>query len=181
MQNDDEAWLAGLFEEHSRAVRAFAFRRVPTDVVDDIVAEVFTVAWRSRASLPRDGRILAWLYRTATNIIGHHYRGTGRRRTYEARDVRERQASDPANAVADRVVIARALGLLAPGDAEVLRLAYWEDLPLSDVAFVLGCATGAAKVRLHRARRRLQEVLADTDRPLEPARSIKGGEDHDDA
>jgi RNA polymerase sigma-70 factor (ECF subfamily) len=181
MHIDDEAWLAGLFCEHSRAIRAFAFRRMPPDAVDDVVAEVFTLAWRSRARVPRDGRTLAWLYRTATHLIGHYHRGTGRRRGHEARDVQPHYSPDTADAVADRVVIARALGLLAPGDAEALRLAYWEDLSLSDVGFVLGCTTGAAKVRLHRARRRLQEVLAETDVPPEPARSILGEDDHDHA
>lgn len=181
MHADDSAWLAGLFEEHSRAMRAFAFRRVPPDAVDDVVAEVFSVAWRSRASMPRDGRTLAWLYRTATNLIGHYYRANGRRGHYESRSVQPVSAPDGSEAVADRVVIARALGLLAPGDAEVLRLAYWEDLALSDVAFVLGCTTGAARVRLHRARRHLQALLADTDSPPVPARSISGEEDHDHA
>jgi RNA polymerase sigma-70 factor (ECF subfamily) len=181
MQTDDGAWLAELFEANSRAVRAFVFRRVPAEAVDDIVAEVFTVAWRNRARVPRDGRTVPWLYRTAVNLIGHHHRTTGRRRVHDLRGSGVDTTPDATEGVADQVVISRALGLLAPADAEVLRLAYWEDLPTRDLAFVLGCTDGAARVRLHRARRHLRELLEDTDDIPRPARSMTGEEHHDHA
>jgi RNA polymerase sigma-70 factor (ECF subfamily) len=181
MHTDDGPWLAELFEENSRAVRAFVFRRVPAEAVDDIVAEVFTVAWRNRSRIPRDGRTVAWLYRTAINLIGHHHRTTVRRRRHDLQGSGVDAIQDATEVVADQVVISRALGLLAPADAEVLRLAYWEDLSTRDVAFVLGCTDGAARVRLHRARRHLRELLEDTDDIPRPARSINGEVDHDHA
>jgi RNA polymerase sigma-70 factor (ECF subfamily) len=157
----DDAWLAGLFSEHARAVRAFAFRRIAPDLVDDVVAEVFTLAWRSRSRVPDGPRTRLWLYRAAGNVIGHHHRSSTRRLDREFRAAEPDPRPDPADAIADQLVVRRALRLLSAADAEVLRLAYWEDLPPADLAFVLGCTTGAARVRLHRARRHLQEVLAD--------------------
>lgn len=175
MKQDDSAWLTALFGSHSRAVRAFAFRRVAADVVDDVVAEVFLVAWRSRSRVPSDDRVVPWLYRTATNVIGHHYRGAARRRSYETRSYEARTAEgdlapDWAEAVADQITIVRAMSLLSDQDAEVLRLAYWEDLPAVDLGLVLGCTPGAARVRLHRARSHLQQVLADDEEDA-PARA----------
>lgn len=163
MKQDDTSWLAGLFAEHSRAVRAFAFRRVPADAVDDIVAEVFAVTWQNRSRVPEHA--LPWLYRTAANLIGHHHRASSRRRTYESRGADASEVRDEADAVADRVTLARALDQLAEADTEVLRLAYWEDLAIADVAVVVGCSPGAARVRLHRARQRLQAVLGDGEAP----------------
>ncbi len=46
-----------------------------------------------------------------------------------------------------------------------LRLAYWEDLPADDIAVVLGCSPGAARVRLHRARKRAAAHLDPGIRP----------------
>lgn len=52
------------------------------------------------------------------------------------------------------------LSRLEPSDAETLRLAYWEELTTRDLAVALACSPGAARVRLHRARKRAGAVLA---------------------
>ena len=44
--SDDHERLEDLFELHSRAVRAYAIRRLGPHAADDIVSEVFTTAWR---------------------------------------------------------------------------------------------------------------------------------------
>jgi RNA polymerase sigma-70 factor, ECF subfamily len=43
--------------------------------------------------------------------------------------------------------------------AEAVALFYVEDLPVRQVAEVMGCAEGTAKALLHQARRRLAEQL----------------------
>ena len=55
--------------------------------------------------------------------------------------------------------VLRALDSLQPDDQEILRLAAWEELTSAQIAEVLGCSRGAAKVRLHRARQRLTAAL----------------------
>ncbi len=56
-----------------------------------------------------------------------------------------------------------ALAGLRPDDREVLRLAAWEGLDPRAMGLVLGCSPNAAAIRLHRARRRLQEAMDDTE------------------
>lgn len=162
MEPSDADWLGHLFGAHSRAIRAYAWRRVQPDLVDDIVAEVFGVAWRERRRVP-DDRPLPWLYRTASHVISHHHRATVRRANRERRASEPPVVSDQSDAVADAVLVTRALADLDHADAEVLRLAYWEDLPPSDIAVVLGCTPGAARTRLHRARSRLRDILGEAD------------------
>jgi RNA polymerase sigma-70 factor (ECF subfamily) len=58
---------------------------------------------------------------------------------------------------------------LGEKDQEVLRLHAWEGLAGKALAVALGCTTGTAAVRLHRARRRLERLL--TSPPLASARS----------
>jgi RNA polymerase sigma-70 factor (ECF subfamily) len=40
-------------------------------------------------------------------------------------------------------------------------LFYFEDRPVSEIAFMLGISDGAVKVHLHRARKRLSELLGE--------------------
>jgi RNA polymerase sigma-70 factor (ECF subfamily) len=54
-----------------------------------------------------------------------------------------------------------ALRSLRPFDQEVLRLAAWEGLEAADAAIVLGCNVSAYRVRLHRARRRLERLTQE--------------------
>ena len=60
----------------------------------------------------------------------------------------------------------RAVAALPTRDRALVALYHLEDRPLTEVAEVLGLSPGAAKVALHRARRRLAEQL--TDREVAP-------------
>jgi len=62
-----------------------------------------------------------------------------------------------------------ALAGLSETEREVLLLSAWEELSSAEAARVLGCSATAYRIRLHRARRRLRERLAQAD-PGEPAR-----------
>lgn len=175
----DEAWLEAVFRAHHRAVLAYAVRRVPEDA-DDVVSEVFAAAWRNRESVPAEA--LPWLYRAASHHVQHRYRSTGRRGRLAQRigglggDGSLHDATDPTDALvagldaATRV--ADVLDALPPRDAEVLRLAVWEDLDVTSISYVLGISPSAARVRLHRARRRAGELLHVPD-PVEPVAVLR--------
>ncbi|HEU0101540.1 MAG TPA: sigma-70 family RNA polymerase sigma factor [Mycobacteriales bacterium] len=177
----DRQWLEALFDAHSTAVLAYAGRRVPAAEVDDVLAEVFTAAWQHRERVPDPA--LPWLYRTASHHVLHTWRSRSRSDRLLAR-----VHAQPAEVVADHAdeVVAQldqntrvhaALARLTARDAEVLRLAAWEQLPTDELAYVLGCTPTAAKVRLHRARRRFAGALqppADHPHPGDalPAREV---------
>ena len=61
---------------------------------------------------------------------------------------------DPADALALSEQVTRALDRLPAGDRELLLLRVWDDLSFAETGQVLGCSTGAARVRWMRARRR---------------------------
>ena len=56
--------------------------------------------------------------------------------------------------------VARAVMELPEAQREVLVLAHYEQMPLAEIAQVLGVELGAAKSRLQRARASLKETLA---------------------
>jgi RNA polymerase sigma-70 factor (ECF subfamily) len=70
---------------------------------------------------------------------------------------------DPAEHLVSTDRALRLMERLSPRDAEVLRLAAWEQLDIPEIAYVLGCTPSAARVRLHRARRRAEQLLAAAD------------------
>jgi RNA polymerase sigma factor (sigma-70 family) len=156
-----ERWFADLYRTNHGAVLAYARRRV--DDADDVVSEVFTSAWRARGNVPDPA--LTWLLRTASNHIMHVYRSGARRQHLAARLERhaETPPTDPASTKASPMIIA-ALNNLTAGDQELLRLSAWEELTTSEIAYVLTCSSGTARVRLHRARTRLATQLRKLER-----------------
>lgn len=162
MSNDEI--FAAAYREHYWAVSRYVARRLDggTGDVEEVVAEVFTVAWRRRSDLP--AAPLPWLYGVARHCLANAVRGYGRRRrlvdrlgndeTAHGRHVVDSPDSEPPGAW-----VHDALARLSSADQEVLRLAAWEDLGTDEIAVALGCGSRAAAMRLHRARRRLRAEI----------------------
>lgn len=173
----DRDWFERLFREHYGRVHAYAVRRVGSNAADDVVAEVFSVAWNRGPDVP--DAPLPWLYGVARNVVLHEHRDRGRRDALVARagrDLLRAQPGTPTSAVEAALIVQRVLATLPETDAEVLRLTVWEELTPTEIAGVLGCSAGAVRVRLHRARRRAQEVYQATAEPDAAASDITSGQ-----
>ena len=66
-----------LYALHAGAVRGYAMRRCDPKTADDVVADVFLVAWRRRAELPEEP--LPWLLGIARHVLANHARSQSRR------------------------------------------------------------------------------------------------------
>ena len=156
---DDERFDA-LYRAHAGAVLSYARRRATAAMAEDIVAEVFLVAWRRLAEVPSSPR--PWLLGVARRTLANQRRSGVRQHA-----VRERLASDQAFPTLeadgiDRPVL-RALAQLRENDRELLLLLAWEGLTTSEAAEVLGIRPRTLSVRLHRARRQLRVILESAD------------------
>jgi RNA polymerase sigma-70 factor (ECF subfamily) len=138
-------------------------RRVatPHDAAD-IAQEAMIRAWRSL----RDGTVpehpLAWL-RTIVHreAFRHRARNAAAISLDEHGDVEEQAAAQRLDLLPLQVDVRRAVRNLTPQDRKLLLLRYVDDLTQPAVALALGIPEGTAKVRLHRARGRLQRVLSE--------------------
>ncbi|MEU6253721.1 sigma-70 family RNA polymerase sigma factor [Streptomyces sp. NPDC047043] len=180
MSNDEI--FAAAYREHYWAVSRYVARRLDgrAGEVEEVVAEVFTVAWRRRADLP--GSPLPWLYGVARNCLSNAVRGYGRRRRLVDRlgndeTAHGRQVVASPDAEAPGGWVHDALARLSEGDQEVLRLTAWEELGIDEVAVALGCGTRAASMRLHRARRRLRAEI-DRVRPTATSADATPSKEH---
>jgi RNA polymerase sigma-70 factor (ECF subfamily) len=181
LRSGEDALFTQLYHRHYRPIRDFCRRRVDGDLVDDAVAETFLTAWRRLEDVPAGDGALVWLYAVAYRVIGHQWRSTARRRRLEdrLRSVVPRPASAADDLVTDgdesRLVL-DAAARLGDTDAEVLRLAAWEQLAIADIAAVLEIAPNAVKQRLHRARRNLAREYRRLDaQPTSTPDAAKGG------
>jgi RNA polymerase sigma-70 factor (ECF subfamily) len=144
-----------LFRDHYGAVAAYVARRASPDAVEDVVDDVFLVAWRRLEVVPADA--LPWLLAVARNVLGTHIRGARR-----GRALRLRLATAGVDAVSPcgrTDGVRAALEALHPRDREVLMLIGWEGLTPTQAARVLGQSPATFRVRLHRARARLRRLL----------------------
>jgi RNA polymerase sigma-70 factor (ECF subfamily) len=160
---DSAAGFEAAFRTHVRAVRAYALRRTApedaADVVADVVAETFAVAWRRWADAPEDP--LPWLLGIARRVLANARRTSSRADRLAARVAAEPTATaqEPGDAIAEAEAVRAALSRLSPGDRETLMLVAWEQLDPPAAARAAGCSRATFAVRLHRARRRLAGEL----------------------
>ena len=132
----------------------------------DVVQEAYLRAFRSLKRFRGDARFTTWLYRITANCAATHLKGRQRHR-HDVLDGEEslldaRPEADPETRLGgadDRRALQAALAALPPAMRAVVVLRDIYDLPHEAIAAELGISEGAAKVRLHRARKRLRERL----------------------
>src|ERR1700759_4360510 len=123
---DDQARFDAMYREHGGAVRRYVRRRSDAQWADDVVADVFVVAWRRLDEVPEDP--LPWLLGVARRVLANRRRGDARadalrRRIGSEQRVRAEAANDGDH---DATVVWAALGTLSERDREVLLLVAWE-------------------------------------------------------
>lgn len=165
----DERWFRDVFETTYGDLVAYARRRAAGAAeADDVVAEVYAIAWRRRADLDRSRAARPWLYGIAANVLRNQRReGTRRLQLVDRLESQPdpRSTGDPSDRPGGE--LRAALARLSPDDQEVLRLVAWEGLSHDEAGQALGCTANAVGIRIHRARRRLQAELDQADASIE--------------
>lgn len=150
--------FVAIFDRHSVAVHAYLARRTGSQHAEDLFADVWLQAFRSRRAYdPAWPDARGWLYGIARHCLRRHWR-----------ELRPPIADSPLrhdpwpdvdrrlDAASSLVLLGPALDTLPDEDREVLLLAAWEDLTPSEIAVALGVPAGTVRWRLHRARTSLQ-------------------------
>jgi len=134
---------------------------------EDLVQEVFLSAWAAWSRLSCLDDAEQWLKRIAVNKC----RSSLRREAVRARWFKWFSAAPPQEprvASEDLLVeqeragqVRRAIQSLGPRYREVTVLYYLEQMTVDEIAQVAGQRRNTVEVRLHRARRQLEQLLAD--------------------
>jgi RNA polymerase sigma-70 factor (ECF subfamily) len=167
--DDRVARFKVFYQAHYLAISGYVRRRVPEHESADIMAQVFTVAWRRFEVVPCPPSDRPWLYGVARKSVADYRRSLRRRLRLLARLSQEatRAPSTPDELGPARARVEAAIRRLRPRDREVLTLVIWDDLSHAEVAAVLGCSVNAVELRLRRARSRVREALLATDASID--------------
>jgi RNA polymerase sigma-70 factor (ECF subfamily) len=165
-----------LYDRYFAEIYRYAASRLGPDIADDLAAETFLAAFRSRRRFDvAQGSARSWLYGIATNMIGRHRRAEARRYRALARTPHggpeygeEDRIAEQVSARQLRPALMQALAGLPAGDRDVLLLTSVGGLSYDEVATALAIAPGTVGSRLNRARRKVRAALAISDPAGDP-------------
>ena len=138
-------------EDGARLWRAILMYSGDQDVASDAVAEAFTQAL-ARGDAIRD--TARWVWRSAFRIAAGELQ---RRRRYEP-------LSDEAIESTDTGPLWEALGRLSPRQRAAVVLRHFAGYDSREAAEIMGSTDRAVRVHLHRARKRLRDLLTEAER-----------------
>lgn len=157
--------LGELFERHHGPLFGFLHKLTGDRTsAEDIAQVVFQRMLKYRHTYRDEGKFTTWMYHLARRCAADHFRRT--QRTPLATDPADLHqhadegpdAGDHATNRDDHELLHHALNRLDSGDREILLLSRFQELSFSEIASILECSIGAAKVRAHRALRELRDV-----------------------
>ena len=171
-----EAWAvrAWIYEERDFIRRVLIHYGVPHHDLREQVQEMMHQALRSLPTFTGRSKITTWLYGVTRNIALQSARDRKRHILMEPSEVASETPStsaygakpgiDGPDVVATRrertALVQGALEHLPPHFAEVIRLRDLGQQSTAETAEALGITRGNARVRLHRARKALRDLLA---------------------
>jgi RNA polymerase sigma-70 factor (ECF subfamily) len=149
------------------------------DDAEDVTQETFLRLWRTDPDVPAD-RMGAWLTRVVHNLCIDQARRRKTLRTYFGRPdpiALEQLATGPApEEPSERIgtELIDAMRTLSPETRSILLMHYEQGLKLREIAELIGANVNSLKVRIHRARKTLREVLTRAGEPPLAARGENG-------
>jgi RNA polymerase sigma-70 factor (ECF subfamily) len=165
----DPDLFEAFYREHVEGLQRFVARRVgDRERAADLTAEIFLAAIDSAHRYrPRRGAPKAWLYGIARVLVANDRRRLGRQRAGEERlrgstllDEEDAARMDARlDAAAQSRHLYEAMDRLPEAERAVLELVALDELTVAEAAAAAGVRPVTARVRLHRARRKLREEL----------------------
>ncbi len=131
---------------------------------EDVTQEAFVRAYRQIGAFRQGEPFRPWLLRIVQNLALNEVRSRGRHRGLVARVGalavgHEEPADARVGTQDDASALLDAMARLPERDRVVLHLRYFLELPEREIAIVVGTAPGTVKSRLHRAGKRLKELI----------------------
>jgi RNA polymerase sigma-70 factor (ECF subfamily) len=122
------------------------------DIADDAVSEAFARAIEHGGVVRNPA---PWLYRVALNIAARELKRGARLTPLDG--------VDESGPTIEQGGVAEMLQSLSPGQRAAVYLHYQEDLPIKEVARLMGTSVAVVKVHLYRGRARLRASLGGED------------------
>ncbi len=159
----DSAAFRELVNRHKDYAFTLAYRILNSrEDAEEAAQDAFVRAYNALASFNRDAKFTTWLYRIVVNcaLTVQQRRKTQTEDIDNAKILRgSNDASDGLKQKEQKFYIQKALKLLLPDDVTMITLFYLKENSLEEIAEIVGIETNTVKVKLHRARKRLADVM----------------------
>lgn len=137
------------------------------EVVEEICSSTMAAAWKGWHTFKHKSSYLTWICRIALNKIADYYRSEVHRKSKLIAPLLETLVEPDAPSLEEKLVlddlklaVARCLNLLPEDTRKVLRLRYWQEATLTEIAQIMGISPKAAESKLYRARKAFSQVVA---------------------
>ncbi|MCK6439494.1 MAG: sigma-70 family RNA polymerase sigma factor [Planctomycetes bacterium] len=159
--NDDRTFFEEFVRSHTGRALAYCRGRLGVRDAEDVVQDVMLKLFARVEQLRALDDPLPYLYRALKNAVIDRARANRQSAELDF-DIAapEDDGSAPAEMDAALAPLMRAMSVLPADQREVVKLRYFDDLSVVQVAEVLGIAPAAAAMRLARARAKLKSELA---------------------
>lgn len=158
-----------IYDQYIDKIYRFVYLKVNSqETAEDITSKVFLKGWEAfqspKAEIKNPG---AFLYQIARNAVVDHYREKGRTKVVSV-DAGPQiadpgtDAHDKAILNADISVIKTAIQKLKPEQQDVIVWHYLDDMPIADIAQLLGKPAGTVRVMLHRGLKDLRGIIQES-------------------
>ena len=154
-----------IYDKYIDKIYRFIYLKVSsTETAQDLTSETFMKGW-DKFKIDQEGidNPRAFLYRIAHNLVVDFYRNKGKTQIVSAEFV---QLEDPrtnlekeAKTGSDMFLVRRALATLKDDYQNVIIWHYLDDMPIKEVATMLGKTEETTRVTLHRALKALRARL----------------------
>jgi RNA polymerase sigma-70 factor (ECF subfamily) len=161
----DGAAFEELYQQHATRLYNLACRMAGSvQDADDLLQEVFLLAYRKLASFRGESSLGTWLYRLAMNHCLDVLRSRQARMGHHTDSLDDEQAAPvahatPALGAVGRIDLERAIGELPPACRAAFLLHDVEGFGHNEVASLLGISEGTSKSQVHKARLRIRTYL----------------------
>lgn len=164
-----------LVDAHAAQIIGITSRHVPQDRAAEVAHEAFVRAFERLGTFKGESPFVHWLTRIALRRCADFWRGRAKSREtpFSALGSGAREwiesipdsSGEGLDTHAERseagAILDWAMAQLAPDDRQVLVMTHMDGQALNDVAEFMGWSLSKVKVRSHRARRKLRDVLGD--------------------
>lgn len=147
-----------LLEEYAVFAERFVKFKIPLKAdAEDVLQEVYTLAYQNFAQLKNKDSFKFWLLSIARNKCKDYFRKQAVRLEIPIEVLEEKQFTDSRYGVTQSDVVQETLEKLGEKDKQILYLYFWKELPQAEIAKQLDIPVGTVKSRLHTAKQNFKK------------------------
>ena len=161
--------IDALMREHAQAIAQYCTAWLGEGLAAEVTQEVFVTAWETLPSYRPDAPLRRWLFGIARNKCQQGFRNRARRRAIAhtfLEDIRQQVHAESGTepeamltAETRHTQLHHSLSQLRDVERMLLVLRYWKELPIADIADIMGKSETAVRKQLERAKLRLRELM----------------------